>query len=326
MKHKIYQIIYFLMYHTGIIRYFYWKNRKRQRILVFHHIIPDEYKNGSFEQDTVCTFRSRFEKLTGIINRRFKVTTEPGEPGTAMITFDDGYRAALVADEVLASYSNKGVFFVPPTVVDGGPLWVDRLMAWFAYVPEGDYTIGGKPFHAGSKKSRQLRFSEVMNTLYEPGGYHPDDLLAETESQVSFNSLPIPEEYKNLRFKGFSSDEILKMQERGHKIGGHSVRHDVLSLLSPEELKKDFKICSEKIGTLYNIPMYAYPYGHPRDVTEDVVDECKNSGFRYGVMNEIVPMESDHKLSRLNISRYNDRYEVEAALSGLTEWLKRILK
>lgn len=103
-------LIYALFYYLGIISLFYKINRKKQRILVFHHIIPDEYVNTSFEQKIVCTSRSRFEWMMAIVNKRFKVTTELGEPESVVITFDDGYRAALIADEVLAKRANKAYF------------------------------------------------------------------------------------------------------------------------------------------------------------------------------------------------------------------------
>lgn len=326
MRNIVKTVFFFICYYLGLTFIFYRKNRKKQRILVFHHIIPDSLKNDSFEQDIVCTAESKFDRLLQIINKRFRVSNEVGDSGTAMITFDDGYRAALVADKVLSKYGNKGVFFTPVSVVNGGPLWVDRLMGWFAYIPEGAYSIGGMDFHAGSQSERQMKFSQLMDSLYREGGYDPDKLVSEAENQYPFEKLPIPEDYKLLRFKGFTSEEVETMKRKGHKIGGHSVRHDVLSLLTPEELEEDFRICSEDFGKLYNCDYYAYPYGHPRDVTENVVEVCRLSTFNYAVMNEYVNAPDDYKLSRINISRYKSRYEVEAALSGLTRWLKERLR
>lgn len=110
LNRKLRPFIYGLCYYLGILSFFYRINRKKQRILVFHHIIPDEYMNNSFEQAIVCTSRSRFDWMMSIVNKRFEVTTELGRSGSVIITFDDGYRAALIADEVLAKRTNNAYF------------------------------------------------------------------------------------------------------------------------------------------------------------------------------------------------------------------------
>ena len=40
MKHKIILLIAFLFYYVGIIRLFYFLNRKAKRIITFHNVIP----------------------------------------------------------------------------------------------------------------------------------------------------------------------------------------------------------------------------------------------------------------------------------------------
>lgn len=72
MRKKVLLLLYFVAYYLGIILFFYWINRRKQRILVFHHIIPDDYVNTSFEQKIVCTSRSRFEWMMAIVNKRLK--------------------------------------------------------------------------------------------------------------------------------------------------------------------------------------------------------------------------------------------------------------
>ena len=173
-----------------------------------------------------------------------------------------------------------------------------------------------------SQAVRRSAFSEIIDGLYAPGAYNPDLLVATLETLYPFSDLDIPDSYKALRFSGLRTDEIASMTAVGHKIGGHSVRHDILSLLKPNELKADFNQCSSKVGEIFNCDVYAYPFGHYRDVSENCMTECERSGFKYAVMNEWVDGHNDYKLSRINISGYTSRYEVEAALSGFTQWLK----
>ena len=146
------------------------------------------------------------------------------------------------------------------------------------------------------------------------------------EDIYPFRDLPIDKAYFALRFKGLTSEEILELKRKGHKIGGHSVRHDILSMLDEWELREDFKECSEYMERLFNTNLYAYPFGHRRDVTPGVMKECSQSVFTLAVMNEYNSEASDFALSRMNISHYNSRLEIEASLSGFTQWLKNVLR
>ena len=324
MKMQIRKFVYACCYYLGIIHLFYFINRKKQRILVFHHIIPDKYLNGSFEQDIVCTSYSKFAWIMSIVNKSFKVTTNLGEPNSAVITFDDGYRAALVANEVLEKWNNKAYFFIPLTNVGAGPLWIDQIMAWFAYVPEGIYQIGNIQVNLSDKTSRQIAFSSAINILYRE--YDKENLMETLDKQYPYRDLPIEKDYFELRFRGLREDEIDSLKKKGHNFGGHSINHDILSLLDDKSLHKDFDECSQQVGMLFNTSLYAYPYGHKRDVTPNVIQACRMSSFTHAVLNEYNSKASDYSLSRQNISQYNSRYEIEASLSGLTQAIKKILR
>lgn len=324
------QVLYSFAYYTGTIALFYRINRKKQRILVFHHIIPDRYVNDSFEQRIVCTPQSKFDWLLSIVCHRLKNSATIGEPGTAIISFDDGYRVALTARETLEKYACKAYFFVPLSIIGNGPLWVDRIMGWFAYVPAGEYRIGEHTYALDDQSGRQTAFSELMDSLYRPiaGSYDPHNIIAQLEAICPFDELPIPEAYRQLRFKGLMHNELqyLTTSGGGHLIGGHSIAHDILSLLDWKRLDNDFEACSAEIGNIFNCPVYAYPFGHRRDVSSAAIEACKNSAFEHAVMNEYSPNADSFTLSRINISQYTTRFEIEAALSGFTQWLKDTIR
>ncbi len=323
MSKKVKIIFCFLSYYLGIIYLFYFIRRKKQRILVFHHIIPDRFVNNSFEQDIVCTSYSKFAWIMSIVNKRFKITTNLGEPNSAVVTFDDGYRTALVANEILEKWNNKAYFFIPLTNVGVGPLWIDQIMAWFAYVPKGVYRIGNSQVTLSDKNSRHTAFDSAINSLYE--NYDKVTLMELLDKQYPYKKLSIEKDYFELRFRGLREDEIDSLKKKGHKFGGHSINHDVLSLLDDKSLYKDFEECSQQVGILFNTSLYAYPYGHKRDVTQNVIQACRMSSFTHAVINEHNSKATNYSLSRLNISHYNSRYEIEASLSGLIQAIKTLL-
>lgn len=325
MYSRRFLIIYILAYFSGVIWLFYRLNRNRQRILVFHHIIPDHLINYSFEQQIVCSSKSHFERLIDIVNKRLEVTTQLGKANSAIITFDDGYRAALTADTILSKYGNNAYFFLPLSNIDSGPLWNDKIMGWIAYVSSGEYIIAGQSYYLNSQSSRQKAYKAIIDSIHT-NDYNYSSIIEQLELICPFDNLNISEEYKNIRFRGLTQDEIMQIKRKGHKIGGHSINHDVLSLLQAEKLKHDFQQCSAQINKLYNCSLYAYPYGHKRDVSIECVKECGASGFSAAVMNEYVPYETPYTLSRMKISHYTSIYEIDAELSGFKQWLRNILR
>lgn len=324
MKKKLLQILYFVCYYLGVIHFFYFLNRRKQCVLVFHHIIPDKYLNNSFEQGIVCTSQSQFRFILTIINKRYEITTEIGKPHTAVITFDDGYRAALIAKDELDKFNNKAIFFLPLSIVGEGPLWIDYIMGWIAYIPDGSYSINDKIYYLNTIESRQKAFSEIIDSLYQPGDYNYQRLINQLEGITAFSGLPISKSYGEIRFKGLANVELENLKKEGHMIGGHSTNHDILSCLSVKDLITDFEDCSKEIGNLYNSYLYAYPFGHERDVSDECINICTHSGFKRALMNEYVNNSSPYKMSRLNVSKFDSRYEIEAKLSGLTQFLKNV--
>ena len=326
MRTFLKKILFGILYYTGIVAFFYHYNKNKQRILVFHHIISDEDLNLSFEQQIVCTPQSKFKWMMKIVNKRFRVTTDIGKPGTAVITFDDGYRAIWNAYEVLKSFNNTAIIFLPLSVIDGETLWIDKIMAWFAYVPSREYHIDGAVISIDSQESRLKAFSACVNSLYEPEKYNPPKVINELNRLYPIKELNIPEKYFSQRFMGLKTEEIQDLKERGYQFGAHSIGHDILSCLPPDKLEIDFRECESHIGKLFNTDVYAYPFGHKRDVNDNVYAISKQSMFANAVMNENVESPSKEKLSRINISHYASKYEIEAALSGLAQWLKDKLK
>ncbi|MBD5291696.1 MAG: polysaccharide deacetylase family protein [Bacteroides sp.] len=254
-----------------------------------------------------------------------EVTTQLGKANSAIITFDDGYRAALTADTILSKYGNNAYFFLPLSNIDSGPLWNDKIMGWIAYVSSGEYIIAGQSYYLNSQSSRQKAYKAIIDSIHT-NDYNYSSIIEQLELICPFDNLNISEEYKNIRFRGLTQDEIMQIKRKGHKIGGHSINHDVLSLLQEEKLKHDFQQCSAQINKLYNCSLYAYPYGHKRDVSIECVKECGASGFSAAVMNEYVPYETPYTLSRMKISHYTSIYEIDAELSGFKQWLRNILR
>ncbi len=328
VKKKLLSIVYILGYYLGVDVLFYWLNRDKQRVLVYHNIIPDELWMDALFLVTGIR-ESVFRKQIALISKRLRLSTILDEPCSAMFTFDDGYRCANITSRILEDYATAGLFFMPvENIGSKQPLWIDKIMLWFSLVPENRYEIGGIPYLLTSNENREIAYSNYCNRMYEGHPYVPSLWIDELNRLYPFQSLyeMVPTALYSLRFMGLSKDEILVLQKRGHKFGGHSVSHDILSLLDDKELKNDFRQTSILLSQhIINEPIYAYPYGHPRDVTSVVIKVCENSIYHYAFMNEHVEFPTSYTRSRLNLGNGYNKYELDAKLSGFHQFLKKLV-
>lgn len=319
------KILYAVAYYTGIIKLCYIYNRNKGLNIVYHHVIPDDYWDDALHLQ-VAIKESVFREQIRIINKRFGFSRFPGDKG-CLITFDDGYKCAMIAARILDDYHATGYFFVPYNIIDNNyPLWVDILLMWCSYLPTGNYNIYDISYRIDSHESRKKLFDDLINNQYYR--YEPKSIVKKIDCIYPIDSVinQINNEYFSFRFCGLSTIEIESLQKRGHFIGAHSVQHDIMSLLCHEELEKDIKICENGLGKYYNTRVFTYPFGHYKQVNKTVVNAVAKSQFNNAFMNDEISHPTDYTLPRRCISGYENKYEIEANLSGFTTMIKKILR
>lgn len=321
MRIRLLKVLYVCTYYLGINRLFYLIKRA-QRIIAFHNVIPDPYFDNALHLGMSCK-TSTFEKQIQHILKRLKISTVLFEKNTAMITFDDGYdNNSRVAIPVLSQNNIKAYFFVPINNIDSiDPLWIDKVLLWFSYVPDGKYLINGKTVVISNEGDRRVAFSDCYEEMY--ADYTTKNALIETLGQVfPFASLNVDRTFYQLRFQGLSIQALTEMKKAGHKIGAHSVDHDILSLLPLETLMDDFRQCKQ--NSLYNTLIYAYPFGGKEEVNHQVIECCKNSGFINALMNCETVNLGEYSVPRISLGHEENLYRLDAILCGLESTLKRI--
>ena len=112
MKRILINSLFFFCYCIGIFRLFYFLTRNRQRIITFHHVIPDRYFDDSLCLGVSCT-ESVFDCQLKLIAEKFHFTTKVQNKKSCMITFDDGYNNNYsIALPILEKYKVKAIFFI----------------------------------------------------------------------------------------------------------------------------------------------------------------------------------------------------------------------
>ena len=86
-----------------------------------------------------------------------------------------------------------------------------------------------------------------------------------------------------VRFDLMNDDEVLELQNSGHiEFGGHTLTHasffDIDDERAREEIFKDKEITEKRLGK--KLRVFAYPYGHRKKETIELVKEC---GYSFAV-------------------------------------------
>ncbi len=307
-------------YNIKITNYFYYVNKNNQIILTYHNILPD-YLYDNTPHLLVSYKESIFKKHLKILKKRFKITTQLGEPNSCIITFDDGYQNNFhIAHKILKKEGIKAIFFISSSEET---YWIDKILYWISYVPSGKYCIFSNILEIENTFQRKNSLNIIMKLLET--NYFPQKIIDELNKVFPFKQIKVNKELYNLRFKKLEINQIEEMKKFGHKIGAHSNHHHILSKLSFSELKKEIEIDEKKIGELFNCNFYAYPFGTEYDINDMVINIIKKSKFNFGFLNINHP---NFKYNRLLLPRFilppneEEDYKIEGLLSGLRYFLK----
>jgi peptidoglycan/xylan/chitin deacetylase (PgdA/CDA1 family) len=327
MKRRILVVIYLLCSWTGIVALFYILNRKRRLILTYHNVIPDEFFDDALHlgvSHRVSEFRSQLD----LIKSRFKVTTDffSEDDETCIITFDDGYQNNVLAAHYLEQNGERGVFFIPvEPVISKKTLTIDRVLLWFSYVPVGIYYVAGETFRVvdGGRREAFSSFYAMMRHNIALWDKVPELL----DACFPFADLKkLPERYVTLRFRPMLSEDLTRLRSAGHLIGCHSWNHRPLASLSDTEMRADFEACDAH-NDLFNVTAYSYPFGDTDEIDERAIQLCKSFGYRVAVSN--VSDQGPHNfmaLPRESLPQEENRYILDAKLSGLESFIKRLIR
>ena len=326
VKRRLLTFIYLICGWTGITRLFYTLNRHRPLVLTYHNIIPDALFDDALHLGMSHRL-SEFQQQIDLIASRLKVTTDlcGMKDRSCVITFDDGYRNNLLAAEYLERKGLGAIFFVPvEPIVTGRTLVIDRVMRWFSYVPPHTYSVSGEPVTIleGKRHEAYSRFYSWMLRNIEQWEKLPQLL----DSCYPFSTLEdLPEAYLNLRFQPMRRDELGRLRAAGHLVGCHSWNHRPLAALSDSAMRADFEACQVQ-RSLFNVDVYSYPFGGTEEVDERAVELCKSFGYHMAFSNAS-GRESNNPMAcgRVSLPRETNQYVLDAKLSGLESFLKRLI-
>lgn len=268
-----------------------------------HHLAALAYHDlgdgGAFEWQLDYLMRTRTLVSLGDVVE----AASGGRPlprGSALLTFDDGYRSVFdIALPLMAERSVPGVAFVVAGHVGSDqPFWWEEV--------EALVHVGAAPTTLPKASAAEVvRWMKTLNN---------DWRLAEMELLREASPEPAP------RMAQLSPAELRQLQAGGIEIGNHTFSHPCLTRCDEITIEAEMTSAQNKLAEILGAPprAIAYPNG---DADSRVLEAADRVGFRAGFL-------FDHRLkrtstrrpleiSRLRVSTLDSRQRFQAIVCGL---------
>ena len=292
------------------------------RIITYHRFGP----SGALRRMPVDVFDAQLRFLA----RNYNVaslaevvgrlrTGKPLDPGTVVLTVDDGYRDfAEFAYPLLRRYGMPATLYVIVGAIDGRQwLWFDRLHYSMHKAKAGRYTVqlgeNSVSLDLDSLAERNAAWELVGEYCIEAGDTARRALLANLEGLFGADVPPRPTaEYASLGW-----NELAAFDPSLIEIGSHSLTHAILSQVNGAEQKREIveskQTLESKLGT--RVDAFSYPNGYPSDIDDHSVALVSEAGYSSAVMNCGTFVDHTSELFRLS------RMGAEETVEGLARQL-----
>ena len=208
----------------------------------------------------------------------------PLPPNSVAVTFDDAFKNVHdVALPVLKQYGIPATFFISTGFIGTNQrFWVDRVEHMVNMTRQESVEAllknGSRRFtlHTSAEKASVALELKTMMKQMEPD--ERDRILTsiQDQTQVKDNGDTTPN-YANL-----SWSDVLNLDNPPlYEVGGHTVNHEILSLLNDDELNYEIRECNKTLEQhlQHKIDLFSYPEGQYEHFNERVILELKRAGI-----------------------------------------------
>jgi len=289
------------------------RRRQRHRLLVlnYHSVLPADRMVVGDDSFRNAVSETEFEaQLQWLLRAYQPVSVEQVDdwmggraglaPRSLLVTFDDGMRNnAEVAAPLLERLGVPALFLVTTGYLGTGDLlWTDELSWRVEAWPERTLPLPREASLPGrasapdqarvslpsSRAGRQALARTLRARCKRLGDADRRGYLQQLQSATV--GLDRPEALDALGFMDWA--QARSLARRGFAIGSHTVRHRILSRLTPEEAREELAASRRRIEAELDAPCpwVAYPNGCAADVGPAIEAMAAECGYRLGFTTE----------------------------------------
>ena len=256
--------------------------RGRLSVLIFHRVLPKPDPLCPDALDAV-RFEAQMRWVRGWFNvlplaQAVRHLYDGTIPARALsVTFDDGYADnEEIAAPILQSLGMTATFFVATGFLDGETMWNDRIIEAVRGTTSSQLDLRQHGLAIYDTSSLEARRATIATLLNEIKRLEPERRQGLTDAVAASEGAPptprlmmVPEQVRRLRAMGM-------------EIGAHSVKHPILTRLSPVLAREEITQSKAALEHLLDerIELFAYPNGVPsHDYAAEHVALVRECGF-----------------------------------------------
>jgi peptidoglycan/xylan/chitin deacetylase (PgdA/CDA1 family) len=282
--HVLKALLFEALYRSGVGRAIGWRYRGQGVVFMFHSVVddPGHYLNDPLRCSPADLEAAvRWARSSGVdivtMDEAVRRLDTPGSRFFAVFTFDDGYRDNIThALPVMAKYTAPLTIYVTTGMITRQLYaWWDALVALVRDSDAVDVAPMGRRFETAGRRGKAGALRAIKHWIHEDGARA--DLLRPVFAAHDIDIEAL------VHVQAMTPDELRDASRHPLvTIGGHTVSHPFLPLVSQERLVhevSDNKHYLEQ-ATASSIAHFSYPYGAAGQREAECVSKA---GFRTAV-------------------------------------------
>jgi len=263
-------------------------------ILLYHGVTDSPsvgIENFSGKHITAKRFDAQMEWLSlhaaPMTLREMAVRLSRGDilpKNSVAVSFDDTFvNNRTVALPILQKHHVPATFFVTTGFVGTDRMfWVDRVEHCLNVLDQNEMRLdlpgfGLRRYSLATQQERVYAVTDIKRAMKAMGRRDREVTLGALEALVpaAYQSADTP------NYRMMSWDDVRGLDlPPDYEVGGHTVNHEILSYLVPEELEYEVKSCLAALhdATGRTIDLFSYPEGQPEHFNDRVIKVLKEAG------------------------------------------------
>lgn len=341
---------------AGLFRLMRARRQQGLLVLTYHSVVdidastrrrsPLVYRNAvtakRFEQE-LKYLRCHYQLLDHTALQRF-LNGESVPKNAVIITFDDGLvNNRTVALPILEKLSVPAVFFLPTAFVTAATNdqqrlhWTEDLIARLSADPSPPWPdvkaclpqINASRFDQSPRRIILALIDHLKSLPQAKRGQRVEQLrtLLDTVDPYRF---PADRDGQSV-LHTMTWEQAHQAAQRRVTLGSHTVHHEILSQLPPEEARNEIqdskRHIQEKTGD--SVDLFSYPIGRSQDFSAPHFDMLEEAGYS-GAFTQLSgindPATNPFMLRRIPVSKNLSPAEFRYYVSGTKDWVDRSIR